>query len=385
MAVTRLHAEDYEEFLDFVDQVFSQDLIRVHFREDMPLLFKPDETHMQMQYAYRDERGRIRAAIGVIPYTYMIDGEAFSARTVTNVATHYRYTGRGYMQQIFQRVFEDMQKENVDFAVLHGNRERYRHTGFEMAGASDVAQFEAYNIPNRKKRGECYDFTFRQLTDGDTELIRRCLGLFNRESQHYVRTESSFMDFQRMWEGRAYAIFDRNTDFCGYLNFYTRFGTAIRELLLTCPEQAASVVYAFMQAHGLDAVQVYPSPFDPALNRSIYEAAEYVTNGQTSRLKLLRPERFLQACLELKRRSSAYMPQGELVLESVLGRLLIRNDGVFTVRKTTRPADITAAQDEIYSLLFGPSPRVFTPFSAQLGALGAWFPLPFYIHYTDLY
>ena len=67
MAVTRLHAEDYEEFLDFIDQVFSQDLIRVHFQEDMPLLFKPDEAHMQMQYAYRDERGRIRAAIGVIP------------------------------------------------------------------------------------------------------------------------------------------------------------------------------------------------------------------------------------------------------------------------------------------------------------------------------
>lgn len=385
MAVTRLHAEDYEEFLDFIDQVFSQDLIRVHFQEDMPLLFKPDEAHMQMQYAYRDERGRIRASIGVIPYTYRVGGEDFSARTITNVATHYRYTGRGYMQQIFRRVFDDLRQEGADFAVLHGNRERYRHTGFEMAGSCDVALFEAYNIPNRKKRGERHDFTFRQLTDDDTELIRRCLALFDREGQHYVRTEQNFLDFQRMWEGRAYAIFDQNAEFCGYLNFYTRFGTAIRELLLTCPAQAPSVVYAFMQAQALEEVAVYPSPFDPILNRSIYEAAEYVTNGQTTRLNLLRPERFLQACLELKRRSGAYMPQGELVLESVLGRLLIRNDGAFTVQKTERPADLTLAQDEAYGLLFGPSPRVFTPYSAQLGALGAWFPLPFYIHFTDLY
>ena len=139
-----------------------------------------------------------------------------------------------------------------------------------------------------------------------------------------------------------------------------------------------------MLAQALEEVAVYPSPFDPILNRVIYEAAEYVTNGQTTRLNLLRPERFLQACLELKHRSGAYMPQGKLVLESVLGRLLIRNDGTFTVQKTERPVDLTLAQDEVYGLLFGPSPRVFAPYSAQLGALGAWFPLPFYIHFTDL-
>ena len=94
MAVERLHAQNYDEFIDFVDQVFSQDLIRVHFQDDMPLLFGPDEAHMQMQYAYRDESGRIRAAIGVIPYTYRVGNEEFSARTVTNVATHYRHTGK---------------------------------------------------------------------------------------------------------------------------------------------------------------------------------------------------------------------------------------------------------------------------------------------------
>ena len=107
MAVERLFAKDYEDFLDFIDQVFSQDLIRVHFQEDLPLLFKPDDEHMQMQYAYRDERGRFRAAIGCIPYTYKIGDEEFKTWTITNVATHYRYTGRGYMQTIFKKVFED--------------------------------------------------------------------------------------------------------------------------------------------------------------------------------------------------------------------------------------------------------------------------------------
>lgn len=385
MKVERLHEQDYEEFLDFVDQVFSQDLIRVHFQEDMPLLFKRDEAHMQMQYACRDERGRIRAAIGVIPYRYQVGDEEFSARTITNVATHYRYTGRGYMQSIFQQVFADMRREQVDFAVLHGNRERYRHTGFEMAGTTDVASFQRYNIPNRQKRGERYDFQFYPITDGDTELIGRCLELYHAEGQHYVRTASNFMDFQRMWEGRTYAVLDWTGAFCGYLNFYTRFGIAIRELLLTCPEQAASVIYSFMIEHELEEVQVYPSPFDPVLNSAIYEAAEYVTSGQTTRLNLLRPERFLQACLELKRQRGAYMPNGELVLDSPAGRLLISHHGTFRVQQTARTADIQLSGAEFYSLLFGPAPRVFSPYAQTLGPLSSWFPVPFFIHYTDLY
>ena len=228
MAVERLRTENYEELLDFIDQVFSQDLIRVHFQEDMPLLFAPDEAHMQAQYAYRDESGRIRAVIGVIPYTYMVGDEAFSARTITNVATHYRHTGKGYMQAIFRRVFEDMRAEGVDFAVLHGNRERYRHMGFEMAGTTAVASFQSYNIPNRQKRGETYPYVFSEIRDGQTESIRRCLTLFNREGQHYVRTEANFLDFHRMWEGKAYEIADEQGRFCGYLNYYTRYGRALR-------------------------------------------------------------------------------------------------------------------------------------------------------------
>lgn len=385
MAVERLFAKDYEDFLDFIDQVFSQDLIRVHFQEDLPLLFKPDDEHMQMQYAYRDERGRFRAAIGCIPYTYKIGDEEFKTWTITNVATHYRYTGRGYMQSIFKKVFEDMKEEGVDFAILHGNRERYRHTGFEPAGQSDIAGFESYNIPNRKKRGEVYDFTFREVKEGDTELIRKCLELFNQEGQHYVRTEENYLDFQHMWEGQCYAIFDNQGQFCGSLNFYTRFGVVIREIFLTCPQDAARVIYSFMLYKGLEHVRVHPSPFDETLNRAIFDAAEYMDTCQTTRMNLLRPERFLQAALELKRQSGVYMPKGKVVIQSCLGRLLIQNDGKFAVRFTDEPADFEVPGSEIYGLLFGPAPRVYAPYSRQLGELSAWFPAPFFIHNTDLY
>ena len=43
----------------------------------------------------------------VYSITYKIGDEEFKTWTITNVATHYRYTGRGYMQSIFKKVFED--------------------------------------------------------------------------------------------------------------------------------------------------------------------------------------------------------------------------------------------------------------------------------------
>ena len=86
-SIERLHAQNYDEFMDFINMVFSQDLMTVHFQEDLPLLFAPDEEHMQNQYVIRED-GRIRSAVGTIPYTFLSCGESFQTKTITNVTTH---------------------------------------------------------------------------------------------------------------------------------------------------------------------------------------------------------------------------------------------------------------------------------------------------------
>ena len=127
------------------------------------------------------------------------------------------------------------------------------------------------------------------------------------------------------------------------------------------------------------------SPFDEEQVRRVYADSEGIVTTQMCRMNLLRPEGLLEACLNAKLHGGAYMPEGELVIESIFGRLLIRNDGGFTVEKTAREPDVTVPGYEIYSVLFGPSSQVIQPFSAQLGKFGAWFPAPIYIHNTDRY
>lgn len=386
MGVEKLKAKNYEELLDFVDLVFSQDLMKVHFGEDLGYLYAADDEHMNRQYVYRDESGKIRSAIGVIPYTYKIGNESFKAKTITNVATHHRYTGRGYMQQLLKAALDDMENDGTDFVVLHGNRERYRFWGFAMAGISHDASFKAYNIPNLIKKGEKFDFSFCEIGYDDKEYIKKSLDLFNLELQHYARTEDDFLDAQSLWHGKTYAVLDCNGKYCGYLNYSEHFAPVIREIELNSPKDAARVIYSFLNFKGLQSISVNFSVFNAELNRAIYSAAENIGIGQTTRLNLLKPERFIKECLEIKRKSGVYMPNGKIVVENdIFGRLLIENNDGFSVCKTDVPPDIKIDGDDIYLMLFGPEHRDFMPWTDKLGDKTAWFPIPFYIQNTELY
>lgn len=382
MPVERLHEKDYEDFITFADRVFSQELIRIHFQEDLPMCFGPDEEHMRRQYVFRDDTGRIRSAVGVIPYTYRIGNEVFSAKTFTNVCTDYRWMGKGCMRAIMERVFADLKEDGTDLVVLHGNRERYRYFGFEAAGISETADFQAWNIHNLEKQGVKFDFTFRKLSPEDKEAVRYCLRLYEREPEGYVRTEENFMDFMGLWKGETWLALSPEGKPRGYLN---RAWHSLRELEAEEPDEAVRIVNSFLRFTGEEHMDVHFSPFDPSAQR-LRDAAEYVTLGQTTRLALLRPERFLRAAMELKLRRGVWMPEGELVLASPGEKLLFSvRGGEVSVTRTEREAELTLSRGDWTSLLLGPCSPVLPTCADVLRERSAWFPLPFHICNTDLY
>ena len=149
------------------------------------------------------------------------------------------------------------------------------------------------------------------------------------------------MDAQSLWHGKTYAVLDCNGKYCGYLNYSEHFAPVIREIELNSPKDAARVIYSFLNFKGLQSISVNFSVFNAELNRAIYSAAENIGIGQTTRLNLLKPERFIKECLEIKRKSGVYMPNGKIVVENdIFGRLLIENNDGFSVCKTDMPSDI---------------------------------------------
>lgn len=387
MTINKLTSADYEEFLDLADLVFCQNLKKINFEQDMPYIFKQDDAHMSLQYGLRNDAGKLVAAVGVIPYTYKIADSTFKAAVITNVSTHTRYMGKGYMQKVLDRVFADLKENGTDFVLLHGRRERYRFTGFDMAGTTYSALFKSYNIPARLKRGDVFNFTFEQVQENDSDKIRFCLELYQKEPQRFERTESDFLARQKTWQGKTYLVINEQGDRVGFINYYDRFGgPGIREIFLTCPKDAARVLYSFMQFADIQATPVSFSPFNKELFKSIYEAAEEVTLAQTNRINLLKPERFIEACLNLKQDCGTYMPCGKLVIQCKFGKLLIeKTENKFSVTQTESTPDLIIPDGEIYTFLFGPLSSDLPLYADVLKEKQTWFPIPFFVHNTDLY
>ena len=383
ITIERLKAADFEAFQDFIDLVFSQHSHPHHFYVDLPLLFAPTDEMMQSQYAVR-ENGHIRAAIGAIPYEYQVGSETFTTKTITNVATHHLHTGKGYMQMLMNRVIADMKQDETDFATLHGNRERYRFFGFESAGVTSQALITRENVANRIKLGEKTPYHLELLADSDLPRIRQCLDLFNREPEHYMRPETTFMQTMHMWHANAWLILNEQGDFCGYLNL-SDDRSHIQELLLNDSRTVSEVLSSLILQLGLERVILSLSPFDKVMMREAYRIAEGVGSNLMCRVSIYRLERLLAACLNAKRQCCPELPDGEFVLESPFGRHLICNRQGFTVTLTDRQPDLSLSGPDCYSLLFGPSEYVIPLDKAALGSLGAWFPAPLFIHHVDRY
>lgn len=385
LTVERLRDSDYEELLDFIDLVFSQHSRPHHFHNDLPLLFEPTDASMRNQYVLR-EHGRIRAAIGVIPYIYCVGDARFRTCTITNVATHHQHTGKGCMQRLLAAAIADMKADGVAFATLHGNRERYRYWGFDSAGVVHQAVFTRENALHRMRREPLRTYRFTELQDDDQEHIALCLERFNQEPQRYLRPPETFMKTMRMWHATPYRIHDAEDRFCGYLNFGSYWGGRhIQELLLADDRETADVVAAFLQHLDLPDVVLSISPFHPVMFESAYSSCESRHSGEMCRVAIYRLDELLAACLNAKQRALGSLPQGELVLESVYGRHRIRNDGGFTVTTTDQTPDLSVEGTTVNAFLFGPSESVIPYDRQKLGALGNWLPAPLFIHAVDRY
>ncbi len=387
MGVERLKAADFEDLTDFINLVFSQTLFKVDFKKDLGYLYAKDDEHMRRQYAYRDEAGKIRSAVGVMPYTYKVGNEEFSAKTITNVATHLDCSGKGYMSSVLKKAISDMEEDGTDFAILHGQKERYLSFGFNTAGVGESAVYKAFNIPDRVRMGEVFDYSFEPVSEKDAV---KCEELFEKEPQHFVRPEGEFLRCLSLWNGRTFAVLDKNGDFSGYLNCMTHFGSpVIREIFLKDPAEAAKIIYSFMKEKGFDSVKVHFSPFNEKLSRTIYETAEDTALTHLNRIKFFRPKRLLEACLDLKNEFCP-LSEGRLVVKSAFGNLLIENDGKFHVQDTDKEPDFVVEGRETNAFFFGPHPNLCgladrsTELSVKIPAC-TWFPAPLYIHNSELY
>lgn len=141
--------DEFPEMMELLDRYFAYE--RGGMRANLPFAYDPERSD---HHAIVVEDGRIVSHVGAIPQTLSTgaEGETIECWGIGGVATDRRYRGNGYMSQLLEFWFERMAAENVPLSDLSGNRQRYAHFGYELAGSE-----YRYTLTERSFDGESTD------------------------------------------------------------------------------------------------------------------------------------------------------------------------------------------------------------------------------------
>lgn len=379
-----MKGNDKDEFFDFVNTVFGEEYSSFDYENNFPRPSCSIDEFISYQYALRED-GQLRAVAGVIPYKFHAGDYILNMTIVANVATDKNHRKRNFMQSILTKAVQNMHSNKTDFSILIGFRERYRFFGYEMAGIIPNYNFTNANLRNMKRFVKLENYHFKLIESSDTETILKCLELYNQQLTRCERSVQNFLLTLYALDKNAYAIYNDAGEFSGYLSASRSFDS-IPELCLTKPESFQDVIGSLIETFKIDSTNITIPSTEFQMTETALKICESCSFTPMSRMLIFQLDRVLTALLNMKQNCMP-MIHGELVLESKLGKYLIKNDGSFSVECTQRKPDVTIPDGYIYQLLLGPV-NYFFPYincGEKSNLLHNWFPVPLYISTCDRY
>ena len=371
--IVRLTPADYEQAIDFLDLVFSQNARPHHFEKMLPRLAMPDA--MAHHFALKRD-GRIRAMLGVYPLETLIDGERFLFSTTGNVATHWHERGKGYMSRLLDRAMTELHDIGADASRLGGHRQRYNRYGFEMAGTNVSMSLTAHNIQGV----DCAPLEFRPVTRNDAETLALIRSLHARSAVAVDRGDNdSLYRVLTAWEAQPFAAFDENNRFAGYL-VSAQGGGSLAELKAETPDLAERMLLSWINAHPGNGLSFTLPPWETETIARLSRHCQSLSLSPASQFKIISWTRLINALGRIKARMRA-LPDGECIIDipNEVRFMLRVKGGIVSCEETTRPADLTLDHLTATRLLFGPLPpeAVLPGLNGKCSAmLSALLPLP---------
>ena len=371
--IVRLTSADYDQAIDFLDLVFSQNARPHHFEKMLPRLGTPEA--MAHHFALKRD-GRIRAMLGVYPLETLIDGERFLFSTTGNVATHWHERGKGYMSHLLDRAMMELHDIGADASRLGGHRQRYNRYGFELAGTSVAMSLTAHNVQGV----ECAPLEFRPVTQNDTETLALIRSLHMRSAMAVDRGDNnSLYRVLTAWEAQSFAAFDENGSFAGSI-VLAQGGGNIAELEAVSPSLAERMLISWINSHPTGSLSFTLPPWETETIARLSRHCQSLSLNPASQFKIISWTRIISALGRIKSRIRA-LNGGECIIDipDEVRFILRVKGGTVSCEETTCPADLTLDHLTATRLLFGPLPpeMVFPDLNRRYSAmLSSLLPLP---------
>lgn len=168
--------EEFPEIMALLDRYFAYD--RGGMQANIPFVYDPDRPE---RHAVILADGEIVSHVAAVPQT-LSTGSSGTVECwgIGGVATDRRHRGEGYMTDLLSFWFNRMDDAAVPLSDLSGNRQRYGHFGYELAGS----EYE-YTITARSFDGKPTASSAVKVYD-DEEAILETLGRIHATEPYRV-------------------------------------------------------------------------------------------------------------------------------------------------------------------------------------------------------
>ena len=205
--VTRLQPEEFAEAIDLINYVFSHTYGPHDFETLLPKLYRPDPELVRCHWGVR-EGGALVALAGSYPLTWQVGESALRVAGIGAVATHPRHRGRGLMRAVVGHCVAEARAAGYHLSWLDGLGHRYRHFGYERAGAEISFQLTARDFAGAGVDGA--GMRFRRLQEGDA-LLQEAARLHAGQRVYWRRPPAELPRICDSWGGALYAALEGDT------------------------------------------------------------------------------------------------------------------------------------------------------------------------------
>lgn len=368
--------EEYEDIIDFINYVFSQNQCPHDFKKLLPKLYGDGRNYAEYHYLI-EEAGRIKALVCAMPLEYGIHTEVLKACCIGMVSVHPYARGKGYMKQLMNYVLEDVKSQGFHYIFLGGQRQRYEYFGFEPSGMMAEFTVTATNVRHLLQGIDAKEVGIVPLEN--EEQLNQAYSLYQSQPVKALRSREDFYDILSSWQSTPYGIILKN-EYAGTL--VLRPDGAVTELMLSSGDYYPYVLKALFSLTGKEEHKFPAAPFEEEKLDFLMQIAEYSNISTCESYRILDWKSVLLTLLRLKAAGEP-LAEGTLVLAVGQDKIKIEvKDNIVAVHMDKEEEDIFLTSLNATALLFSHRGilglhRLTAGLSEQKrNCVKSWFPLP---------
>lgn len=385
--IGRGRPEETQQLLDMLDNVFfleDDEETKRNFLELLPKLYK-DKYSPAYNNVIVKEDDSIKAAIGCYPVNVIAAGKKLSFLGIGNVAVARDSRGKGYMIDLMNLSLDIMKSENFDYSLLGGQRQRYGFFGYEPIGFEYRFVIDKGNIRRILGNEAKSAFTAREITEADTEIIKKVKALNESLPFYAERSEEDMIDVLKSWRCIPYAAFE-GVEFRGYFVIQQHNSSSVLEIKPVKTDDMLNLIMCAMEVINAEGVSLNLPAFDTELCDFMNKNCGGVSIGTPEMINIFNFGRFIEAFLAVKASRMKLCPGSLTLLIHGMKRdenitVTVDESNNVTVTETENKADIELSHSEAIHFIGGLYSRQRVEMAQ--GFAQSWFPVDFFTRSLD--